>query len=213
MAVIYKTTLTPSKLELLESWLPSQPWYSGAGRELAKAGGFRLDDPDGEVGIEFMVITEGSGDRTISYHVPLTYRAAPLGGVEQALIGTAEHGVLGQRWVYDGTHDPVLVGQLLALLQGRAQPQAQSRNNTPDPSVISHFTSDSFSTVTRSTVTNDSCSTGIAVETVESGNLAIQVMRRLQADPTTVDAPGYVTATWKLPDGSTNRAIFATLRQ
>ncbi|MEV6594655.1 hypothetical protein AB0N36_43065 [Streptomyces acidicola] len=48
MAVIHCTTLKPTKLELLTSWLPSRPWYGGAGApEPARAGGFRLDDPDG----------------------------------------------------------------------------------------------------------------------------------------------------------------------
>jgi hypothetical protein len=47
MAIIHDTTMTPGKLELLTSWLPAQPWYFRTGRELelAKAGGFRLDDP------------------------------------------------------------------------------------------------------------------------------------------------------------------------
>lgn len=135
MAVIYKTTMTPSKLELLAAWLPRQPWYIGTASEphLTKAGGFRLDDPQGEVGIEFMVVTDNSGERPRSYHVPLSYRGAPLDGADRALIGTSEHGVLGRRWVYDGTHDPVLVAQLLDLLQGRAEPQAQSETDTPRP--------------------------------------------------------------------------------
>ena len=56
--------MTPGKLELLAAWLPARPWYLGTGHEpeLAKAGGFRLDDPQGEVGIEFMVVTDASGD-------------------------------------------------------------------------------------------------------------------------------------------------------
>ena len=34
-----------------------------------------------------------------------------------------------------GTSDPVLVGQLVALIHGLAQPQMQSVNDTPDPTV------------------------------------------------------------------------------
>ena len=33
MAVIYDTTMTPGKLELLATWLPAQPWYLDRGRE------------------------------------------------------------------------------------------------------------------------------------------------------------------------------------
>src|SRR5215212_9991047 len=58
VATIHHTTLTPSKLELLARWLPLQPWYRGSrSPALAKGGGFRLDDPGGEVGIEVMIIT------------------------------------------------------------------------------------------------------------------------------------------------------------
>jgi hypothetical protein len=59
MAVIHQTHVKPTKLELLTAWLPTRPWYHGpAEPELARAGGFRLDDPGGEVGIEFMVVTD-----------------------------------------------------------------------------------------------------------------------------------------------------------
>src|SRR5260221_9467474 len=33
MAIIHDTTMSPSKLELLTSWLPAQPWYVDTGRE------------------------------------------------------------------------------------------------------------------------------------------------------------------------------------
>lgn len=95
MAVIHHTTMTPGKLELLTTWLPTRPWCRGNGRapELSKAGGFRLDDPAGAVGIEFMLLNDSAGPTT--YHVPLTYRDAPLDGADDALIGTSMHGVLG----------------------------------------------------------------------------------------------------------------------
>src|SRR3954447_26494255 len=62
MAVIHNTTMSPTKLELLARWLPEQAWYRGTADQLSRAGGFRLDDPGGEVGIELMVV--GSGDGT-----------------------------------------------------------------------------------------------------------------------------------------------------
>jgi hypothetical protein len=144
MAVIHHTALKPTKLELLTSWLPSQPWYlGGAGEpELAKAGGFRLDDPQGEVGIECMVVTDTSNTQPNAYLVPLTYRGAPLDGAEHALVGTMEHGVLGLRWAYDGYHDLVLVAQLLALIEGRVQAQDQNTSDTPDREVTRSYIGD-----------------------------------------------------------------------
>ena len=87
-----------------------------------------------------MAVTDASGDEPVTYHVPLSYRGAPLTGADDALIGMAEHGVLGTRWIYDGTRDPVLVGQLFALILGEAVPQAQSISDTVDPSVTISIT-------------------------------------------------------------------------
>ncbi|MEU0087639.1 1,4-alpha-glucan branching protein [Streptomyces sp. NPDC006274] len=218
MAVIHRTTLSPGKLELLSAWLPTRPWYLGTGGEpvLAKAGGFRLDDPQGEVGIEFMVVTDVSGDEPVAYHVPLSYRAAPLAGAdagadEAALVGTSEHGMLGKRWVYDGSHDPVVVERLLALAQGRAEAQAQSESDTPDPSVTVHFTGPGLPSVTPGGVTDGPAGTTVALAPEP---LTLQVTRVLR--PTEETAPGtaargHITATWHLPDGTDHRARFFTL--
>ncbi|WP_055489251.1 hypothetical protein [Streptomyces sp. TP-A0356] len=217
MSIIHRTTLTPGKLELLTSWLPTQPWYLGTGREpvLSKSGGFRLDDPRGEVGLEFMAATDECGDRPVTYHVPLSYRGAPLDGADEALLGTSEHGVLGRRWIYDGTHDPVLVAQLLALLQGRAEPQAQSVNDTPDPSVTVHFAGTGVATgVVSSTVVNGPHDTRLTVNTASepARRLTLQVTRVLRpGEGAPADATGHVTAHWRFPEDHENRAVFALL--
>jgi hypothetical protein len=213
MAVIHKTTLHPTKLELLAPWLPRQPWYrggTGGAPELSRAGGFRLDDPRGEVGIEFMVVRDDSGERPAHYHLPLSYRGAPLDGAEQGLIGTSEHGVLGQRWVYDGAHDPVLVAQLLALLQGRAEPQMQSESHTPDPSVAVQV-ADVPDAVGVPAVTSGPDGTRLVVG--EGQRLALDVTRVLAPDEDgRAAALACVSAGWRLADGGEARARFAALR-
>ena len=216
MAVVHDTTMSPGKLELLAAWLPAQPWYLDGGRApvLAKAGGFRLDDPHGEVGIEFMVVTDGSGDEATAYQVPLTYRAGALAGAGAGLIGTSEHGVLGHRWIYDGTRDPVLVAQLIALLQGTAEPQAQNVSSTPDPAVTVQLMGDGSLRVTGPAVAADGPSaTDLRVQTASAdgtrrGQLTVRVNRILRPAGG-VDQPG-LSAPWRLPGGSRVRGILAT---
>ncbi|MEU6890766.1 1,4-alpha-glucan branching protein [Streptomyces sp. NPDC046557] len=216
MAIIHKTSMSPGKLELLAPWLQTQPWYVSAGRapEPAHAGGFRLDDPQGEVGIEFMVLTDDSGDGTVAYHLPLTYRGAPLEGAEAALIGTSEHGVLGRRWVYDGTRDPVLVGQLLSLVQGRAAAQEQSRSDTPDPSVTTEFDARALLVPllppVRPGVAHTERDTEIALG--DGPRLTVtRVLRPHEATAVPEGAIGGVTAGWTSPDGTSHRGLFAAL--
>jgi hypothetical protein len=221
MAIIHSTTLSPEKLELLTSWLPDQPWYLATGRapELTEAGGFRLDDPQGEVGIEFMLVTDGSGERGTTYQVPMTYRAEALAGADGALIGTAEHGVLGHRWIYDAAHDPVLIAPLVALIQGDAEPQAQNVSNTADPTVISQPVTDGSLTALESVVTaNVPSGTDLQVETastqgMRSGRLIVRINRILQPGdgaPAGESGQPCLSATWRLPDGTDVRGIIAT---
>ncbi len=114
MALLHATTLTPTKLELLAKWLPTQPWFAGG--ELEQLGSYRLDDPAGAVGIEGLILR--ADGRT--YHLPMTYRSAPLKGGR--LVGTTVHGILGDRWVYDATSDPVYAAVLgTTILTGAQQ--------------------------------------------------------------------------------------------
>jgi hypothetical protein len=208
MSTIHHTTMAPTKLQLLAGWLPGRPWYrGGAGTpELARAGGFRLDDPEGEVGIEFMAVTDSRDGQPVTYHVPMTYRGAPLEDAVGALIGTAEHGVLGTRWIYDGTRDPVLTGQLLALLAGRAVPQMQSVSDTPDPGVVAHLAGSGISSITE--VADSLGSTDIRM----GSGATLRVNRILQPeDSGPAPAAGHVTAHWMAPDGSKVRGRYVVL--
>ena len=213
MAEIFETTLVPGKLQLIAGWLPRQPWYTGsADPQLSSAGGFRIDDPAGEVGIEFHFVTDESSDTPTTYQVPLTYRGTPLDGADAALIGTTEHGVLGRRWVYDGAHDPVLVAQLLAVVQGQAEPQMQRESFAPDPSVVGRSTRPGSIAPVDSTltVTDSVDGSSIAVETAAddrapAGALAIALLRTLGRPEPDEEFFGSIEAQWQPSNGSTQR--------
>ena len=127
MAIVHRAELQPSKVELLEQWLPQQPWCDGAG-DVARVAAFRFDDPAGEVGLETYIMRCGDG----LFHVPMTYRGAPLEGA--TLIGELEHSVLGHRWVYDGPTDPVYVEVTRrAIIDGARDVDMVLDDGTPVP--------------------------------------------------------------------------------
>jgi Maltokinase N-terminal cap domain len=225
---MHQTTLAPGKLELLSSWLPAQPWYAGGDRpDLARAGGFRLDDPGGEVGLEFMIVRDSSGGGERYYHVPLSYRGAPLaskeltGAGDAALVGMAEHGVLGTRWVYDGLHDPVLATPLLALIRGQADAQDQNQSDTPDPTVTSQYSGPGGALGIRSmAVITGPHGTDLLLDTVPASGgpagpvtqLTLRVRRLLEPDGDEGGpAIGSVRASWTGPDGTSARGLLAVL--
>lgn len=111
MALFHRATITPTKLEVIADWAPTQPWGPPPDEEVEAIGAFRFDDPDGRVGMEVHLVTAGGA----SFQVPLTYRDEPLDGADDALITEMEHSVLGTRWVYDGLRDPRLVLMFAAV--------------------------------------------------------------------------------------------------
>ena len=120
MGIVHRATLSPSKQEIVESWLPSRSWAGG--RTVAeKVAEYRYDDPAGEVGVETILwrLDDGTVVQT-----PLAYRATPLAGAEEHLVTTTQHSVLGERWVYDGCGDPVWASTLVtAITTGARQSQ------------------------------------------------------------------------------------------
>jgi hypothetical protein len=120
MALLHQATLNPGKLALLAPWLPGKRWSRvPPGATLEYVTSCRFDDPAGAVGIEAMLVRAGDGP---IHHVPLTYRDAPLEGGEAWLVGTAEHSVLGRRWIYDACGDPTYAAVLATtILTGGCQ--------------------------------------------------------------------------------------------
>ncbi|NUT52404.1 MAG: hypothetical protein HOV94_34690 [Saccharothrix sp.] len=117
MALIHRATLSPTKRELLATWLPGRAWHSGPTGEVSQVAAYRFDDPAGEVGIETLLVRIDDGP---VFQVPLTYRGAPLAGADEWLVGTTRHSVLGERWVYDATGDPVYAAALTSVVNGQA---------------------------------------------------------------------------------------------
>ena len=114
MATLYAAELRPTKIELLSRWVPTQSWANDVDTSiLEQVGAFRFDDPDGEVGVETHLLRNKDGQ---VIQVPLTYRATALDGAEDSLITTMHHSVLGERWVYDASVDPVFARTLAATI-------------------------------------------------------------------------------------------------
>ncbi|MET7420769.1 hypothetical protein [Dactylosporangium sp. NPDC005555] len=196
MALLHRADLTPSKLELLTAWLPARAWYTGpAEPALAKVGAFRFDDPAGEVGVETILVRAGDGP---VLQVPLTYRGAPLAGADRWLVGTTEHSVLGRRWVYDATSDPVYACALAhTILTGAAQ-------------AVEEFEVDGVRRPRRSDVQTTAAGSSLVAEVtgivrvddrdpavIATDVLDLTVFRILEDDPDPAPAAPTLTATWE----------------
>ena len=130
MASIYRSaTLVPSKADLLRSLISSRSWTGGADPvSITLVGAYRFDDPDGEVGMETHLVELGEGK---VLQIPFTYRNAAMPGGDKFLIATAEHSVLGTRWIYDGLRDPVFLNALATcILCGGKQAELENISDT-----------------------------------------------------------------------------------
>jgi len=192
MALIHRATIRPTKAELLNEWVPTNPWGAG---ELELVGAYRFDDPAGEVGIETHVLRSGRGNLL---HVPLTYRGAPLDVADQFLICTMEHSVLGRRWIYDATADPVYADVLLSVLvagAGQAEEIVEGADTPREPSVRvtgSGFRLDNAAKIVNVSVSSDASTTVMDL----SGSRRIVVRRRLDQQVTPTGREFTLTGSW-----------------
>ena len=111
MAIYHRATLTPTKTELVTHCIATQPWEPSADEQVEVLGAYRFDDPNGQVGMETHIASAGGA----LFHVPVTYRDAPVDGADDSLICEMHHSALGARWVYDALHDPMFVTMLAAV--------------------------------------------------------------------------------------------------
>ncbi len=94
----------------LEPWIVGQRWFAGKGRapRLEVIGGYVLDaGADVEARVLFVL---DHAESPLLYQVPISVRSAPLPGLEARLVARD-----GERYVYDGPHDPALARALLLL--------------------------------------------------------------------------------------------------
>ncbi|GIG20196.1 hypothetical protein Cch01nite_09200 [Cellulomonas chitinilytica] len=191
MALIHRATISPTKAELLGGWVPAQPW--GA-TEVELVGAYRFDDPDGEVGIETHVLAAAGGQLL---HAPLTYRGAPLAGAEPFLICTMEHSVLGRRWIYDATGDPVYADVLASVLLAgvvQAAEHVEGADAPREPTVRVTGSATGASEVPP--LDGVVASSDGAATVMTCGDLRIVVRRRLDADASPADHESTLTGTW-----------------
>ncbi|MDN5769228.1 MAG: phosphotransferase [Humibacillus sp.] len=189
MSIVYKgATLVPGKIDMVTDWMPHQRWYAGKGHvpTLHRVGGYRFDDPDGEVGMETLLLADTDSTPPVVYQVPLTYRPAALEGGEKALLGTMEHSVLGTRWVYDAPHDPVYAAALVrTILAGQASEDAQAGSGS-NARAVGTATGVEHSTVVSSAVLSGEQSNTSIICHLEDGDgdpappLIVKVFRTLQ---------------------------------
>lgn len=186
--VYTQATLSPSKLELLAPWLVQQSWFEGDAADLERVAFFRFVDPDGEVGLDSMLIASGGA----TYHVPVTWRGSELEGGE--LIGTLEHSELGTRYGYDATTDPVYVSELVRVITEGDTGSAITNVETGEPLPAT------------AEVAGSGVTPGVDVQG------AVRLIRVLDAEhEDTHAARGVLTATWT-HDGVEREDVLAVLR-
>ena len=79
MAILHHgATLTPAKVDLVEGWIGAQRWYAAKGRvpRLTRLFSWRLEDPEGQVGIETLILSDDASTPPVTYPSSSRWRPA-----------------------------------------------------------------------------------------------------------------------------------------
>jgi hypothetical protein len=199
MALLHQSEIRPSKIELLSAWAPRQPWFAGHSEPLEPLAAYRFDDPEGEVGIETVLVQTADG---AVVQVPLTYRGAPLAGGERWLITTMQHSFLGDRWVYDGMGDPAYLAAVAnAIRTGGTQAELlieiDGVMTTREPTARVAGGGTETAAVAPPAVGQISVRDDAGDTVAEAGDIVIRLPRVPSASPDSADdASRILTGTW-----------------
>ncbi|MES2169394.1 MAG: phosphotransferase, partial [Actinomycetota bacterium] len=150
-------------IALLAPWMPAQRWFAGKLREpeLEIIGGYALDTGAPDVGCRVVLVL----DRAIPpalYQVPVTERVGPLDDAGSALIGRA-----GDRWIYDGAHDPAFAAALLRLMLDEGA--AHSDDGTARIAAFGHSdTTEDLKVATSRVLGGEQSNTSIIIDTTDA---------------------------------------------
>lgn len=197
MSDIFKTTLEPSKEEIVAAWLPKQDWWGADASKTQIVTGYRFDDPAGEVGIQGLIVS--GGDASV-YHVPVTYRGAPLEGAEDFLMGTMEHGKLGKRWVYDAIGDALFQQELANIIaQGGTESKEfviDAEGNKTPRAPQSYIKGSGSKADTSPSMAGAQVTTEDGVSTALSREASLSILRRINSHAVFTAEVETLSCTW-----------------
>lgn len=134
----------PGFLDILQTWLPHQPWFpQGIGRcTLTRTGGLRLPTPEGDADqrlfleLHIFDVEHAEGSARIAVPVALRSRPSALAG-KTAFIGKLSTADAGEVWLYDGARDRAFLAAWLEMVRR----QQGSRNGRSKGEAFGDFAS------------------------------------------------------------------------
>ncbi|PPF16269.1 maltokinase N-terminal cap-like domain-containing protein [Rathayibacter rathayi] len=210
-------------IDRIAAWVADQRWYASKGRrpELEVRGAWSLHPGDAEV-VDHLFL-DRAGTSPVLYQVPVTVHAAPVAGLEDALVYSDD-----AHWVYDAPRDPVFSRALLAMIgddlrsdEDGAHGGARAQGHRQPGAVIGEFESSKVlsgeqsntSVIIRTTADDGSAATPVIVKVFRAlhhgDNPDVTVQSALNAAGSALVPPviGTVTGEWDDEGEETGRAF------